>query len=181
MKTALEIELDEYQKKRNAYKQTNFEWLKSNEHLYTHALTLTFNPSRIYAYTRVFNKSIDMQSEIMVPKYQDSMRRFIRYMNKDLYGSSGVKNKKMVIVPVIEGLFGNNTPHYHCCIGVDKEKFDGIEASVKNSWAKVPFSGYEIKVVPYRDSGWLTYINKISQNPNQITIDLDNANLGPKS
>jgi len=181
MNTALEKELDGYEEKRNAYKQNNFEWLKTNEHLYTHALTLTFKPSKIYAYTSAFNSSVPMGSSRMIEGYQESMRLFIRKMNKSLYGSSGVRQKKLVIVPALEGLFGGKVPHYHCCLGVDDDKFASLTDSVKEAWKDVPFAGYEVKVEPYRDSGWLTYINKFSNNPNAITIDWDNTNLGVKS
>jgi hypothetical protein len=181
MRTELEDELQAHQAKKEACKESHFEWMKSHEYLYTHALTLTFNPSKINAYTSQFSASVSMSSPRMILEYKDSMRRFIRYMNKEVYGCSGVKHQRLVMVPVIEGLFGGKVPHYHCCLGIDKDKFDGIEASVKSAWSKVPFAGYEIKVEPYRDSGWLTYINKFSHNPNQLTVDWDNTNLGVKS
>lgn len=181
MRAALENELQAHQAKRDACKSLHFEWMKSHECLYTHALTLTFNPERINAYTSQFSTSVSMSSPRMILEYKESMRRFIRYMNNEVYGRSGVKHQRLVMVPVIEGLFGGKVPHYHCCLGVDKDKFEGIEASVKSAWSKVPFAGYEIKVEPYRDSGWLTYINKFSSNPSQLTVDWDNANLGVKS
>jgi hypothetical protein len=174
-------EIEKHQFKINAYKASTFEWLKSNEHLYTHALTLTFRPARINAYTKKLNNSLVMCSPEMVLQYKESMRQFIRRLNKSIYGSAGVRKNKLVIVPVIEGLFGDKVPHYHCCVGVEPSKFDMLETSIKESWSEVPFSGNQIKVEPYRDSGWLTYINKFSQTPNQITIDWENASINSKS
>jgi hypothetical protein len=83
-------------------------------------------------------------------------------------------------VPVIEGLNNGQVPHFHCSVGIPENRFDVFEQKVLDAWQRVPFSGFAVKVVPYRDEGWLTYSTKGSKYANRESIDWLNVRI-PRS
>ena len=83
----------------------------------------------------------------------------------------------LFFVPVIEGLNNGQVPHIHCCVGIPENRFGVFEQKVVQAWKKVPFSGFSVKVEPYRDEGWLAYSTKGSKFPNRISIDWTNIRV----
>jgi hypothetical protein len=181
--TTLQRDLSEAQQKRqDLYIETNYKWMLEHEHLITHALTLTFSPDKITAYTRAFSRSVSIHDKEMVERYQDSLRLFVRLLDTSLFGNASKRyGDKMLFVPVLEGLNQGQVPHFHCSVGIPTDRAEVFESKVKEAWSKAPFSGFQIKVEPYRDAGWLGYSVKESKFPNRLSIDWSNIRVPFKS
>lgn len=179
MKKTLQDQLSKAAKKRQqAYRDDHFQWLLAHEHLITHAVTLTFDPKKIDAYTAAFSRSLTRNHPEMIKRYQHSIKLFANILDRSLYGNMGQRmGSPLVFVPVIEGLNNGQNPHFHCSVGITENRFDVLEEKVLNAWRKVPFSGHAVKVVPYRDKGWLDYSNKGSKFPNRESIDWMNIHI----
>lgn len=179
MRTTLQDTLaNNERERRQAFKATHFEWLLQHEGQVTHAVTLTFDPKKISAFTSEFSRSVSINHKEMIERYQDSLRHFINKLDKALYGNSSKRHgNRMLFVPVIEGLNNGEVPHYHCSVGISKDRADVFEDKVKICWAQVPFAGFQIKVEPYRDAGWLSYSTKGCKFINRPSIDWLNVRI----
>ena len=182
MRTTLQDQIaDAAQERQQAHRQDHFEWMLAHEHLITHAVTLTFDPKKIDAYTAAFSRSLTRNHADMVERYKDSVGRFAHLLDRSLFGNmSQRKGSPLLFVPVIEGLNNGQVPHFHCSVGIPDNRFDVFEEKVMGAWQRVPFSGFAVKVVPYRDEGWLTYSTKGSKYANRESIDWLNVRI-PRS
>lgn len=164
--------------RRQTFKAAHFDWLLEYEEQVTHAVTLTFDPKKVMAFTGKFNRSVAINDKEMVERYQESLRNFINRLNRALYGNSAHRSaNRLLFVPVIEGLNNGEVPHYHCSVGISKDRAEVFEEKVKACWAQVPFAGFQIKVEPYRDAGWLSYSTKGSKFINRPSIDWLNVRI----
>ena len=182
MRTTLQDQISEAARQRQqAYRDDHFQWMLAHEHLITHAVTLTFDPKKIDAYTAAFSRSLNRNHPEMIERYKNSVGKFAHYLDRSLYGNRGQRmGSPLLFVPVIEGVNNGQIPHFHCSVGITENRFDVFEEKVLNAWQQMPFSGHAVKVVPYRDEGWLTYSTKGSKYPNRESIDWLNVRI-PRS
>lgn len=181
MRTTLQDQISEAAKQRQqAHREVHFQWLLAYEHLVTHAVTLTLDPKKIDAFTAAFSRSLTRNHPEMIERCQASMKLFANILDRSLYGNMGQRcGSPLFFVPVIEGLNNGQVPHFHCSVGITENRFDVFEKKVLDAWQRVPFSGFAVKVVPYRDEGWLTYSTKGSKFLNRESIDWQNVRVPP--
>jgi hypothetical protein len=182
MRTTLQEKIyQESRQREESFRRQNYEWLLAHEEMITHAITLTLDPKKIDAYVSQFTRSLTRNHPEMVVRYQDSVRLFANILDRSLFGNVSKRiGNALLFVPVIEGLGNGQIPHFHCSVGVHESRFQVLEAKVLSAWRRVPFSGFSVKVVPYRDEGWLTYSTKGSKFINRESIDWQNVRL-PKN
>jgi hypothetical protein len=172
--TLAHVELE----RRTAFKAAHLDWLLQYEGQVTHAVTLTFDPKKIAAFTGQFNRSVSINEKEMVERYQDSLRHFINRLDRALFGNASQRHgNRLLFVPVIEGLNNGEVPHYHCSVGISQDRAEEFAEKVKTCWSQVPFSGFQIKVESYRDAGWLSYSTKGSKFINRPSIDWQNIRI----
>ena len=100
------------------------------------------------------------------------MCRFRHRIDRALYGNTSKRHgERLLFVPVLEGLGIGQFPHYHAAIGVEGERSKQLHETVRITWSKLPFAGTQIKLVPYRDTGWLGYMTKQVMKLNEHVID----------
>jgi hypothetical protein len=164
--------------RRTVFKAAHFDWLLQYEGQVTHAVTLTLDPKKISAFTSQFSRSVSINDREMIERYQDSLRQFIDKLDKALFGNSSKRHgNRLLFVPVIEGLSNGEVPHFHCSVGIPADRAEVFEEQVKACWSRVPFSGFQIMVEPYRDAGWLSYSTKGSKFINRPSIDWLNVRI----
>jgi len=160
------------------HREAHYEWMLTHEHMITHAVTLTMDPKKIDAFTRQFSRSMTRNDPEMISRYQDNMRLFVNILERSLFGNMGKRfGSQLFFVSVIEGLNKGEIPHFHCSVGVPESRFAVFDAKVTDAWKRVPFSGFSVKVVPYRDAGWLAYSTKGSMFINRESIDWMNVRI----
>jgi hypothetical protein len=164
------------QKQRDRFRRDMYNYLAQYSELMTHAVTLTFNGSKLEALKR---KADWMQGEAYERLLQRSFKHFATRLNRHVYGNSTQRHgKTLLILPVIEGLKKDECPHYHCAIGApDRVGHAEFARMVKDSWSKVAFAGHQIDVQPYRDKGWCSYISEDAVFLNRLSVDWDNVQL----
>ena len=164
------------QKQRDRFRRDMYNYLAQYSELMTHAVTLTFNGSKLEALKR---KADWMQGEAYERLLQRSFKHFATRLNRHVYGNATQRHgKTLLILPVIEGLQQGECPHYHCAIGApDRVGHAEFAHMVKDSWSKVAFAGHQIDVQPYRDKGWCSYISEDAVFLNRLSVDWDNVQL----
>jgi hypothetical protein len=172
MKSNYQYIFDIPRQQSEAFRQANYEWMLTHQHLFTHALTLTFDSKKIYAYLWQFSRSLTRNHPEMISRYQDSVKLFVNILDRSLFGNMANRfGSPLLFVPVMEGLNRGEIPHFHCSVGVPETRFEVFEEKVIRAWKRVPFSGFSVKVEPYRDAGWLGYTTKECKFFNRESID----------
>jgi hypothetical protein len=173
MRTTLQEQLEQQHCERTSkFNQDHLQWLLEHEHFVTHAVTLTFAPAKIHAFLNAFDRSMKLNSPEMIERYQESLRRFVRYLDTSLFGNQSKRGKSpLFFVAVLEGQNDGEVAHFHCSIGIPDSRAEVFEKAVKESWSKVSFSGHQIKVENYRDATWLNYSNKHTKYIDRVSID----------
>lgn len=137
------------------------QWLYEKHDIATHALTLTFDPKKIWAYYSVGDRPSTLQDASVVTRYQRSMRAFRHKLDAKLYGNKSRRfGEQLLLIPVLEGMQFGSVPHYHCVLGVTPDRFAVVDDVVRDCWSKVAFCGHQVNVERYRDRGFLDYISK---------------------
>lgn len=163
------------------FKRKNYEWLLTQKPYATHSVTLTFHPTKIRSVLRRAGLDMTLNDKSLVKQYKKEMRYFSCLLRRSLFGKSAERrHSSFLFVPVLEGLETNKMPHFHCTVGVDAKRFNVVEEKIFECWKRTRFSGYHNEVKPFRDEGWLDYINKKTMSINQQAIDWDNV-LVPSS
>ena len=164
------------------YRNQNYEWMLNYKNIATHAVTLTFDPSKVYSFMRQHEIDLALNSEYMIRQYQDEMRYFANILNKSLFGNASKRHQeRMSLIPVFEDLCKNKVPHYHCVIGVDQSRVDAVPEKVEKSWQRTRFCGHYNDVRPFRDEGWISYITKQCFTPDIEVIDWQNIRVPASS
>ena len=150
----------------------NEQWVEQAAVLATHALTLTFDGGKIDGYIKKCSSIHTANDPKMVERYLRSMARFRALLDKRLYGHlSERKGAQMLFIPVIEGLGPGQNPHYHCLLGVSANRFDKVEAAVRDCWEKVPFAGKRIEIAKTYDQGFSGYSTKNARSLDKESVD----------
>ena len=156
-------------------RQAQADWIANYHHLFTHAVTFTFNHSKVRRQIMAIDSTLTLNSDTMVELYKANMRTFKWRLAKSLYGNAWKRfDKPFVFVPVLEGMQRDCKPHYHCMLGVDEGRFSGLDQRILDIWRQMPFGGDRISVDRYRDQGWINYSTKGSGWVNHQGIDWEN-------
>lgn len=160
------------------FNDAHFEWMMRFESEFTHFVTLTFNPARIRHIVNKSSKSHAGTKSDLLELQKRSFCCFANRLNKSLFGNASVRHaNKLLLVPVLEGLFDGGKTHYHCALGIPTDRHQAIEAKVWEAWQHAPLAGSQIDVQPYRNSGCLGYMNKQSKYINRECIDWGNVRI----
>ena len=166
------------QQRIHKFNEVHYEWLNQFQNYFTHALTLTFHPMRIRHLQNKSNKKFAEARADILDLEKRSFRYFANRLDRGLFGNASARHgNKLLLVPVLEGLFEDGRPHYHCALGIPRDRFDVIGAKVREAWKETPLAGNQIDVQPYRNSGWLGYMSKQSKYINRESIDWGNVRV----
>ena len=158
------------------------EWISRYQHEFTHAITFTFNERKVWSFIRASKQLSTPHDERMLELLRKTMFLFKRNIDRGLYGNTSKRHgARLLFVPVLEGLGVGQFPHYHAAMGVDNERSKQLGEIVRLSWSKLPFAGHQIKLTPYRDQGWLSYMTKHVQKLNKHAIDWDSVSIPSRS
>ena len=162
--------------RRQRFRREIYNYLVQYSDLITHAVTLTFDGSKLNALKR---KSDWAHGENYEALLQRSFKHFVTRLNRQVYGNAAQRyGKTLLILPVIEGLKRGECPHYHCAIGgPDRLDAAEFEQMVTQSWKHVAFAGQQVDVQAYRDKGWMSYISEDAVYLNRISVDWSNVQL----
>lgn len=170
---------DELQAKRreqHEFRAVNEQWVQQYEPLFTHALTLTFNHTKVRRQMMELDPTMCLSAPEMVELYKANMRTFKWQLAKSLYGNAWKRHGiPFVFIPVLEGLGKDQKPHYHCMVGVAKDRGDVFVDRVHEIWNTMPFGGNRIDIQPYISSGWTRYSIKNALFANRENIDWENV------
>lgn len=177
--TTLSEQLNNDSKNRiQKFNDQHFEWLMRYEALFTHALTLTFHPKRIQNLINKSSNSHIMAKSDLLELQKKSFNFFANRVNRSLFGNSSDRHRnKLLLLPMLEGQFIGCHTHYHCVLGVSEDRFEVIEAKVRDAWRETPLAGNQINVKRYRDIGWIDYMNKQAKFVNRESIDWSNVRI----
>lgn len=160
------------------FNNTHYEWLMTYDSQFTHALTLTFNFALIKNFINKASSFKVVAKTDLLELQKKSFRCFANRLNKSLFGNITARHgNKLLLVPILEGLYGDSKVHYHCALGVPQDRFEAIEMKVRNAWKHAPLSGHQVDIQPYRNCGWLGYSNKQAKYINRECIDWDNVRI----
>lgn len=160
------------------FNDTHFKWLMTHDSQFTHAITLTFNSAMIKNFINKASPFKVIAKADLLGLQKKSFRCFANRLNKSLFGNSTARHgNRLLLVPILEGVSGDRKVHYHCALGVPHDRFEAIEMKVRDAWKHAPFSGNQVDIKPYRNSGWLSYISKQAKYVNRECIDWDNVRI----
>ena len=179
MITSLAQQLRDAERERvQTFNEQHFDWLMLLQSHFTHAITLTFNPSKIRrlvnreSFTNINSKSMQLELQ------QKAFGCFVKRLDKLLYGNSSARfGQRLLLIPVMHGLYEGGKLHYHCAVGVPEDRFEVLGKKVIEAWQHTPLAGHQVDFKPYRDSGWLEYINKETKYINRENIDWINVRV----
>jgi hypothetical protein len=164
------------QRRIQKFNDAHYGWLMQFEPEFTHFITLTFNPTRIRDLINSVRSSKMIDRKELLGLQKRSFRCFSNCLNKSLFGNASERyGNKLLLVPILEGLFEGGRAHYHCVMGVPQDRFQAVEAKVREAWKQAPLSGHQVDVQPYRNSGCLGYVTKQAKYINRECIDWDNV------
>ena len=170
---------DELQAKRrlqHEFRAENEKWVQQYEPFFTHALTLTFNHTKVRRRMMEMDPTMCLSSPEMVEIYKDDLRAFKWQLVKSLYGNAWKRYSiPFVFIPVLEGLGKDQKPHYHCMVGLARDRNDVFADRVCSIWNKMAFGGERIDIQPYISSGWTRYSTKNALFANRENIDWENV------
>jgi hypothetical protein len=172
----LQTKVEHDQAYRDNFRSENALWIKQYEHMFPHAVTLTFNHTKVRRQLMAIDSTLTLGSDTMVELYKANMRTFKWSLAKSLYGNAWKRfDKPFVWIPVLEGIQSGSKPHYHCILGVGEDRHQGLEQQIKTVWQTVPFSGDRVTVEAYRDGGWINYCTKSTGWLDRQGIDWENV------
>jgi hypothetical protein len=168
----------ENQQRIQKFNDSHYEWLMKFESQFTHALTLTFNSALIKNFINKASPFKSIAKADLLNLQKKSFRCFANRLNKSLFGNATARHgNRLLLVPILEGVSGDQKVHYHCALGVPENRFEAIEMKVREAWKHAPLSGHHVDIQPYRNCGWLGYINKQAKYVNRECIDWDNVRI----
>lgn len=169
-------ELEENWIEQHKFRAVNEQWVHQYEPLFTHALTLTFNHTKVRRQMMELDPTICLSSPEMVNIYKDNLRSFKWKLTKSLYGNAWKRHSiPFVFIPVLEGLGRDQKPHYHCMVGVARDRSEVFAERACSTWNSMPFGGNRIDIQPYISSGWTRYSTKNALFANRENIDWENV------
>jgi hypothetical protein len=163
------------------FKEQHYQWMLTQKDLATHAVTLTFDPTKIQSYLNRYEMEMKLNHPYLIKKYKKEMNYFGCLLSKSLFGKSAERyGERLLLIPCLEGIENGKMPHYHCTIGVDAKRIEVATNKILESWMQTRFCGHHNEVKLYRDEGWLGYNMKRCMFPKKEVIDWENV-LVPSS
>ncbi len=157
-------------------------WVLRYEPLFTHAVTLTFNLPKARHILMNIDPCLTLNAPDMIELYKANMRTFKWKLVKALYGNAYKRyNKPVVFIPILEGLGRDEGPHYHCILGVERNRHEKLYQEINTIWRQMPLGGNRIDIQPYTSSGWTRYSTKNALFANRESIDWENVLLPQQS
>ena len=138
----------------------------------THAVTLNVNQNKLDNFFKKNTNIAPASNSIHVYNIGiKGLRKFSFDLANSLYGNAWKRYPKhFVWIPVAEGFRPGKKIHFHCALGVDQSRFEGLEERIFNLWKKTPFGSDNIKVENYRDENWLEY--SVKQADPKFRLDI---------
>lgn len=145
---------------------------------FTHALTLTFDERHIWRFENDLRNPTIPTAEQMLAKRKQSFRHFGQRLSRLLFGNACQRSgEKLLIIGCLEGLRAGERPHYHCSLGVPKDRFPVLGAMVSLAWSHTHFAGIEPTLKPYYSNDWISYSTKNARYVDRECIDWDNVRI----
>lgn len=158
------------------YRLVNEKWVQNYEPMFTHAITLTFNHTKVRRQMMEMDSTMCLSSKEMIELYKANMRTFKWQLVKSLYGKAWKRyNIPFVFIPILEGLGREQKPHYHCVVGVARDRYEVLNEKVYSIWNNMPFGGNRVDIQPYFSIGWVRYSTKNALFANRESIDWENV------
>ncbi len=169
-------ELEENWIEQHKFRAVIEQWVQQYEPFFTHAVTLTFNHTKVRRRMMELDPTMCLSSPEMVEIYKDDIRAFKWQLAKSLYGNAWKRHGiPFVFIPVLEGLGKDQKPHYHCMVGVARARSDVFVDRVCSIWNSMPLGGNRIDIQPYINMGWIRYSTKNALFANRENIDWENV------
>ena len=153
------------------------EWIAQGMRQCTYAATLTLKP-----YRNVMTEKGQIMQSLGVFEAQENFRHFLSRLNFNIFGNSAKRyNKRLIVIPALEGQVAPKLLHYHCGLGgfpawLTEEQ---IRKEVILAWDKTAFGNQQVDVQSISNAdGWLAYITKEAKNILEA-IDINNLHLPP--
>jgi hypothetical protein len=163
------------------FKEQHYQWMLTHKDLATHAVTLTFDPTKIQLFLDKNKMEMKLNHPYLIQKYKLEMKHFGHVLRRSLFGKSAERfGERLLLIPCLEGMEEGKNPHYHCTIGVDASRMEVATSKILESWTQTRFCGHHNEVKLYRDEGWLGYNTKRCMFPKKEVIDWENV-LVPSS
>ena len=176
MSNTMKCEFQAKRREMETFRSNHEAWVLQYEPLFTHAVTLTFNHTKIRRQMMEIDSSMCLSSPQMIELYKANMRSFKWNLVKSLYGKSWKRfNVPFVFIPILEGLGRDQKPHYHCMVGVTRTRFDVLNEKICSIWNNLPFGGNRIDIQLYSGMGWARYSTKNALFLNRECIDWENV------
>lgn len=175
---SIQDEIAAHWKSIDRFRQAQQAWVDRYAQHFTHALTLTYDERHIMRLENSRKSRGVLSAEDVLSLRRKSFGLFGKYLSSSLFGNSFSRSgEKLLLIGCLEGLRAGEHPHYHCVLGVPKDRFDALEHKVTNAWKQVPFSGKEVKLVPLYSNGWTSYSLKNARYIDRENIDWDNVRI----
>ena len=176
MSNKISDELKAKRLEQHEFRAVNQQWVQQYEPFFTHAVTLTFNHTKVRRQMMNLDSTMCLSSPEMIELYKANLRTFKWQLVKSLYGNAWKRyNIPFVFIPVLEGLGREEKPHYHCMVGVARDRSDVFAERVCSIWNSMPFGGNRIDIQPYINMGWIRYSTKNALFANRENIDWGNV------
>lgn len=154
------------------------DWMNSFAPHFTHALTLTFDEKHLWRFEAKVNRTRPLDTTELLALRNKSFRYFGIRLSRLLFGNACTRSgEKLLLIGCLEGLRAGERPHYHCALGVPRNRFGVLEQKVRRAWDASPFSGKEICLKDYYSSNWPSYALKNARYLDRESIDWDNARI----
>ena len=158
------------------YKEQHYQWMLTHKDLATHAVTLTFDPTKIQSFLDKNKMEMKLNNPYLLKMYKKEMKYFGRLLSRSLFGKSAERfGERLLLIPCLEGIEEGRIPHYHCTIGVAQSRVEVATAKIAECWLQTRFCGYHNEVKSYRDEGWLGYNTKRCMFLKKEVIDRENV------
>lgn len=174
----IQDEVNAHWKSVDRFRQSQQDWIDRYAQHFTHALTLTFDERHIMRLENSRKNQGVLSSEHVLSLRRKSFGLFGKYLSSSLFGNSCARyGERLLLIGCLEGLRAGEHPHYHCVLGVPKDRFDALQHKVTHAWKKAPFSGKEERLVPLYSNGWTSYSLKNARYIDRANIDWDNVRI----
>lgn len=165
--------LADQQRRQERVRRQHEDWLTTHNPVVTHAVTLTFVPTAVRAFTNKLNQSLTMNNPELIDLYSKAVRQFGHTLNRSMFGNAAQRyGKSVLMVPVFEGLQKKKKVHIHLAVGIPEDRFLGFEEKIQQAWSSsTPFAGDTQTKQTYDNGGWSRYVTKEAVFIDRQSID----------
>jgi hypothetical protein len=163
-------------KQRDECRNAIYDWLVKFDPHCDYAVTLTLQPECVKA---LFNSGFAKNKADLLKALKISMRHFGNRLCRSFYKSAQRNhNKTALVIPVIEGVSGDEKLHYHLAISAPTHLCEHeVRHYIQKAWSHTYLGGHAIDVTRYSNTGWMAYMGKQAISPKVESIDWDNVRV----